>query len=214
MTLYVQYSNSKNFQNFLYGNDTNIGLNSVLNIRVQDFYNDIFNILTANTAGLNIWGQILNTDRGYYLPTGDNVFGFNVRPNNTTDYAQNFNHGTFYHGGNYSILPDGEYRCLLMLRARTFISNMSILSITSLLNDFFINLKQYGSTTQNYDFIVSVNAEYNYNNRLNYTFKDVSSNPTNKLPLWISYIFSVINISNNNFYLPLPVGAYPKIYII
>lgn len=213
MTLYVQYSNSNNFQNYLYGTDNYDGLNSVLNLYWKDFYDQIFNVKTCNSDGLNIWGQILNTTRNYSLPTVSKTFGFNVNPNNTTDYAQNFNHGTFYSGATYSILPDGEYRCLLMLRAQTFISNMSILSITKILNDFFINLQQYGNPAINYKFVVSVTVDFLQQNQLNYKFKDVSENPTGQLPTWITYIFSVSNLSKNTYYLPLPIGTVPNITI-
>ena len=213
MTLYVQYSNSSNFQDFLYGTDENIGLNNILNISWVDFYNDIFNILTANSVGLNLWGQILNTSRNYYLPISSRTFGFNVNPMNTTGYAQNFNNGTFYSGATWSTLPDGEYRCLLMLKARTFISNMSIASITKLLNDFFINLQQYGSDTQNYQFVVSVAVDNTQIHQLNYIFKDVSPTPTGLLPLWVGYIFSLSNLNTNTYYLPLPIGTIPNITI-
>lgn len=213
MTLYVQYSNSKNFQNWLYGTNNYIGINSTLNINIKDFYNNIFNINTCNTTGLNLWGQILNTPRNFYIGTAPKTFGFNVNPHNTVDYAQNFNHGTFYSGGLWTTLPDGEYRCLLMLRARTFISNMSILSITKLLNEFFLNLQGYANNTENYQFSVSVSVDNFTHNQLNYIFKDLSIAPTGKLPIWITNIFSITNISVNAFYLPLPIGTYPNITI-
>ncbi len=211
MTLYVQYAKSTNFQNLLYGTNVNIGLNNVLNCTAQDFYNNIFNILspTITSAGLNIWGAILNTPRNYKIGTREKTFGFNVNPNNITDYAQNFNHGTFYNSNSvFSILPDGEYRCLLILIARMNISNMSIISITRLLNDFFILLQQFGSPQQNYNWVISVSADTTTPNQLNYDFKNTG---TGSFPIWLSYIFSTVNIPSNTFYLPLPIGTYPNI---
>ena len=216
MTLYVQYANSTKFQNFLYGNDDFIGLNNLLNIKWNDYYDQIFNILTCNSTGLDIWGKILNIPRSYYIGTQDKTFGFNVNPGNITDYAQNFNHGTFTAGNTWSTLPDGEYRCLLMMVARTYISNLSILQITKLLNDFFINLQKYGTpnNTFNYSFVVSVSVDNANPHQLNYIFKDVSSNPDGKLPQWISFIFSLGNYNTHAYYLPLPVGTSPNISIV
>lgn len=213
MTLYVQYSDSAKFQKYIYGDDTDIGLNSVLNLDWEDFYNLVFNILTCEDTGLNIWGQLLNTPRNYYIGTQDQTFGFNVNPGNTTDYAQNFNNGTFFAGATWSILGAGEYRCVLMLRARTFISNLSILEITSLLNDFFLNLQTYGDSTVNYKFIVSVAVDGTNAHQLNYTFKDVSVSPTGQLPVWIATIFDLTNYNNGTYYLPLPVGTVPDITV-
>lgn len=213
MTLYVQYSSSEKFQKYLYGNNTDIGLNSLLNLYWKYFYDDIFNILTCNDQGLDIWGQILNTSRGYYIGTNSRTFGFNVNPGNTIDYAQNFNHGTFFSGSVWSILKAGEYRCVLMLRARTFISNMSILGITKLLNDFFLNLQQYGEAGVNYEFVVSVSADPIIHHQLNYKFKDVSETPTAQLPRWMANVFAINNYGNGTYYLPLPVGTIPNITV-
>ena len=216
--LYVQYAQSTNFQNLLYGENTvdtqYPGLNNYLNVYWQDFYDQIFNILTCNSVGLNIWGQILNTGRQYYIGTQNQTFGFNVNPGNTTDYAQNFNNGSFTVGGTYTILNDGDYRCLLMLRARYFVCNGSILAITKLLNDFFINLQLYGSTDdQDYNIIVTVSPDVSTPYQVNYHFKHTVT-PGSELPLWIAAIFTPNSAVNNNaYYLPIPTGGFPNITI-
>jgi hypothetical protein len=216
--LYVQYALSEKFQNLLYGHDNDIetsttqflGLNNYLNIYWKDFYDQIFNIGTANDTGLDIWGQLLNTGRQYYLPTQEKTFGFNVNPGNITDYAQNFEHGSFYNGGNYQVLEQFQYRCLLILRARTFISNGSILSITKILNDFFSNLKNYkpSSINEDYDISVSVNTDLNIPYQVNYTFHH-NTTPSTSLPIWLATIFS----PGNTDYLPIPIGGFPNIII-
>lgn len=210
--IYNQDSGAKKLQSILYGTDSYAGLNNYLNISWKDFYRDIFNIFTANTVGLNIWGEILNTGRQYYFGTQEKTFGFDVNPKNTTDYAQNFNHGTFTSGGSFTVLSDDEYRCLLMLRARTFKCNGSILQITSILNDFFINLKKYDtSSNQDYDIKVSVTPDPIIPFRVNYKFIHKTT-PSNQLPLWINAIFIKNNF--NQVYLPIPIGGYANISII
>jgi hypothetical protein len=215
MTLYVQYAKATKFQNFINGNDEFIGLNNLLNVKWNDYYDQIFNILTCNSTGLDIWGKILNIPRSYQIGTQEKTFGFNVNPKNTTDYAQNFNHGTFISGNTWSTLPDGEYRCLLIMLARMYVSNLSIRQITKLLNDFFINLQKYGTPNEkiNYNFIVSVSVDDAQHNQLNYIFKDVSQSPTGNLPQWISYIFSLGNYNSHSYYLPLPLGTVPNVTI-
>lgn len=100
-----------------------------------------------------------------------------------------------------------------MLRARTFVSNLSILSITKLLNDFFIDLQEYGDPAFNYKFIVSVEVDPTNLHQLNYKFKDVSATPTGELPEWIATIFNLTNYNNGTYYLPLPIGTIPNITI-
>lgn len=217
--LYVEYAQSANFQNLLYGNvDDNgvpqyVGLNNYLNISWQDFYFQIFNIFTCNDDGLNIWGQMLNTGRQYYIGTQTSTFGFTVNPYNETGYAQNFGFGSFTAGGNFTVLKTGQYRCLLLLRARTYISNGSILSITKLLNDFFINLKIYSNNDgNNYNIKVSVSQDMTTPHQINYTFQHTDS-PSTSLPLWVNAIFFPNMANPSSYYLPIPVGGFPSITI-
>ncbi len=205
--LYTQYANSANFQNFLYGGTKDstpyAGLNNYINSYWRSFYDQIFYITgqDINTAGLDAWGQILGVGRQYQLPTQDKTFGFTVNPGNITDYAQNFDHGSFYSGTGFSILGNTEYKALLILVARTMMSNLSILSITKLLNDFFVLL--------NISIDVSVAVDSVNPFQINYTFK--SGGVLTPLPLWVSYIFSIAYIDKGTFYLPVPIGRQPNL---
>lgn len=216
--LYVQYAQSKNFQSLLYGGE-NIdgefaGLNTYLNIYWRDFYDQIFNILTATEYGLNVWGQILNTGKQYFIGTQDSTFGYDVVPVplDLIGYAQNYDQGSYSFGDTFSIMSIEQYRCLLILRARTFISNGSILSITTLLNDFFINLQDFASGDgEDYYIAVTVSQDLTTPYQVNYNFKHTVT-PSSTLPYWISAIFFT-NVALNAYYLPIPIGGFPNITI-
>lgn len=235
--LYVQYANSTNFQNLLYGgsytaiNDAGVsvkvpyaGLNNYMNCYWMSFYKQIFDIKTAHSlnydgtdilysAGLDLWGEILGVGRQFIIGTQDSTFGFDQNPHNLTGYAQNFDHGTFTQGGTYSILPDAEYRALLMLVARTMISNLSILSITKLLNDFFTFLTGAGSAPKTqYEILANVSVDATNPMQINYEFRSaITPASLAKLPIWIANIFNIANQTTGTFYLPLPIGRTPHI---
>lgn len=98
---------------------------------IQDIYNLVFNIKTANSYGLDNWGRILGVSR-YINLIGEDYFGFkesNFEP---------FNQSPFYTGqrtGNYK-LEDEQYRKVLLLacaRVTTDATLPSINHITSIL---------------------------------------------------------------------------------
>lgn len=78
----------------------------------EDFYNNIFNLDTANYFGLSVWAIILGQPIVFNNSSnpGQNPFGFGV--NN-----ENFTHGNFSQGdGNTYALPTAAARILLQLR--------------------------------------------------------------------------------------------------
>lgn len=98
-----QYANSSNLLNLIKEFEEMIGGKN----DIEQFYNNIFNIATANTMGLNIWGKILN------IPRILKVDGVNCE------------------------LENGLYRLLLLTKAMANVSNCTIANLTELLNFLF-----------------------------------------------------------------------------
>jgi len=207
--LYAEYANAEYFNNLLYGVDTTEthfdGFNSYLNINWQDFYNIFYNIYTATSYGLDNWGRILGVTRNIYIPIIKNTFGFGdsenpPAPPGPDGYPQAFNYGSFSSGGaKYTSLKDSQFRCVLLMRYRTLVSNMSILSIQYIMNEFFFNLTRFADEdTPNTQFVsVQDNlAEMS----ITYTF-------TQKLEPWQTVIFSSSQNPTNLLPRPLCVKA-------
>ncbi len=212
MALFAQYSNASNFRNFLYGNEDYIGLNSYLNIDYKDYYDNFFNVLTiAGTQddptdqfgpnGLDNWGILLGMSRNVLIPDTRKRFGFgdDTVPTTMNGWPQSFNYGAFYSGATlFTPMADDIYRCMLMMRYQTLTSNMSILSITNILNNFFINLNTFGLTNAQ-----TVNVQDNLAEMsITYTF-------TETLLPYQTAIFNTEDSSTN--YLPRPTSVAPII---
>lgn len=105
--------------------------------RQQDFdafYAAIWDIDTATSAGLDIWGRIVGVGRALYVSDGS-FLGFNE----ATD-AQDFGEGIFYSGdrltANFS-LTDTAYRRVIMAKAAANITDGSIPSFNAILMTLF-----------------------------------------------------------------------------
>lgn len=97
-----------------------------------DWYNDVFNLDTANDFGLCVWAIILDIpifadDSSTAL--GD-TFGFDP-------YYQNFTHGNFAPPRNGALLTTEERRVVLKLRYYQITTNGSVTAINAALNDVF-----------------------------------------------------------------------------
>lgn len=103
----------------------------------QNWYRDVFNLITANDFGLSVWSIILNiplfinTDPQNSGP----IFGFNEDPS-INNYV-NFNNGNFSSLGTVTILSTEEQRLLLRLRYYQLISRGAIPEINTFLNNLF-----------------------------------------------------------------------------
>ncbi len=84
---------------------------------IENFYNAVWNIDTAETWGLDIWGNIIGLGRYVEIPPD-----LQPIPGNTD---------TFY-------IPDEDYRSFLLFKAATNITNCSARSINRLLTNKFI----------------------------------------------------------------------------
>lgn len=101
------------------------------------FFDMIWNVVTAEGYGLDVWGKIVNVSRVLDIGAGFNYFGFEEA---TTLSAAPFNQGPFYSGQpittNFS-LTDDAYRILIFAKALANITDGSILSLNQLLLDLF-----------------------------------------------------------------------------
>jgi hypothetical protein len=99
---------------------------------IKTFYNKVFNPLTAEGVGLNVWGRIVGASR--YLPVdNEDFFGF---------YGQNLNpmnQAPFFNTGDTDLfrLTDEAYRTLIFLKAAANIGTATLPSIKEILTALF-----------------------------------------------------------------------------
>jgi hypothetical protein len=102
----------------------------------QAFYEKIWNILTAEGYGLDVWGRIVGINRVLTIAAGQ-FLGFSGPAGASGD---SFNAGIFYSGqpatSNYS-LADHAYRQLIFAKAAANITDDSIPSINTILRLLF-----------------------------------------------------------------------------
>ena len=100
------------------------------------FYNNIWNIDTAQGYGLDVWGRIVGVNRVLQV-TSATYFGFQEADDPS---EVGFNQAPFYAGqaviSNYP-LSDSAYRTLIFAKALSNISDGSIKSINQLLLNLF-----------------------------------------------------------------------------
>lgn len=139
---------------------------------IEDFYNDVFNLKTANSFGLNVWGDILNAKRpvippmNYSLDT-DNVlrlynpdtgkwhsFWLTGNTNALTIEKSPADNITLYP----SQLDDEQYRLCLLARIFLLRSNMSIKDINKYLSIMFDGREVVA--TDNLDMTISIKFGY------------------------------------------------------
>jgi hypothetical protein len=103
---------------------------------LDNFYDLIWNILTAQGYGLDVWGRIVNVSRTVPLTVTGSFFGFQESGANV-----GFGQGPFYGGSgqltNNFVLADPDYRRLIMAKAATNVTDMAIPSINKILLGLF-----------------------------------------------------------------------------
>lgn len=100
---------------------------------LQSFYSILWNILSAQGFGLDIWGRILGVTRYIQIPN-QTYFGF------AGDGWQPFNVAPFFLGGsttNTYALPDAQYLVLLLAKAFANISGTSVQALNQLAQTVF-----------------------------------------------------------------------------
>lgn len=98
---------------------------------IQMFYDQVWNINTATTWGLDNWGRILGISRLIEIQGDDATFGF------LGSTMQPFGQGTFARpqATNIYSLTDDAYRALLMLKAAANVSDCSVPGINSIIQN-------------------------------------------------------------------------------
>lgn len=101
------------------------------------FVEKIWDIDTALTFGLDLWGRILGISRRFYVIRTGQYLGFS---GNDPDY-QPFNQAPFYNGSSDADavdLDNDTYRNVLLTKALINISNTSIVSLNAIVSRLFI----------------------------------------------------------------------------
>lgn len=108
-------------------------------MNMQNFFDFIWNVDTAQGFGLDIWGRIVGVTRVLHINQSALYFGFEEA---TTLSAFGFNQQPFYAGdpttNNFS-LSDDAFRVLIFAKALANISDGSIKAINQLLLNLFPN---------------------------------------------------------------------------
>ena len=105
----------------------------------SDWYDDVFNLVTADLFGLAVWSIILDVPLFVYLGEDDHLsttlFGFNEVP--TINTYQNFTFGNFTNRNQVLVLSEEEQRLVLRLRYYQLTSRGAIPEINAFLNSLF-----------------------------------------------------------------------------
>lgn len=126
-TLLAQYANSPTIVGLIERFNDSIDPS----VDIQAFYDQLWNIDTANTAGLDNWGKIVNISRYLQIDQQSTYFGFGESAS-----AQPFNQAPFWNGAPATTtyrLSDPAYKKLIMLKAMSNISNCSIPTLNRML---------------------------------------------------------------------------------
>ncbi len=131
VTVISQYANSPILTDLI--DAFNSALDQTENM--QNLYDFVWNIDTAQGYGLDVWGRIVGVGRTLSFPGSVDYLGFNEAGGWT-----GFNQGGFFSGGgtttNY-LLSDADFRTLILAKAAGNISDGSIPSVNEILLRLF-----------------------------------------------------------------------------
>lgn len=131
-TIISQYANSEILTTLIGNFDSYIDQTENL----DNFYDFIWNVATAQGVGLDIWGRIVGVQRVLHVQSSVLYFGFEESAPSGTPFGTQ----PFYSGGtitsNFS-LSDDAFRTLIFAKALANISNGSIPAINQLLLNLF-----------------------------------------------------------------------------
>lgn len=131
-TVLVQYANSPILVQWIASFSAAVDQTANL----DNWYDNVFNIQTCGTFGLDVWGRIVVVDRILPLPPPD-YFGFNE--GGSFDYTP-FGEGPFYSGeilNNGFRLENEAYRRLIYAKAAANIWDGTILHLNAILRLLF-----------------------------------------------------------------------------
>lgn len=137
-TVISQYANSPVLTQLIENFDAYLNQN----INLQQFFDLIWNVDTAQGYGLDVWGRIVGVNRVLHVVPDNKYFGFSEA---TVLSAEPFGQAPFYGGfdplTNNFALTDTAFRVLIFAKALSNISDGSIPAINQLLLNLF---KGYG----------------------------------------------------------------------
>lgn len=127
-----------------YGNSATItqlirNMNAYIDPRadIDNFYNFVWDVETAQGFGLDIWGRVVGISRNLLIPTAPSYFGFQDGVNDMLPFGQApFYDGTVPATQTYA-LADPAYRQLILVKALANISSTNARSINQLLQNMF-----------------------------------------------------------------------------
>lgn len=131
-TFMAQYANSPVLTSMI------IAFNAAMDMtkNIDNFYDMIFNIFTAQGYGLDLWGRIVGVQRTISIPGTVNFFGFEEAGSSWTG----FNQGGFFSGSSLTqnyILQDSDFRRLILAKAAANISSGAIPAVNQILLNLF-----------------------------------------------------------------------------
>ncbi|MEG1465059.1 MAG: DUF2612 domain-containing protein [Hafnia sp.] len=137
-TILTQYADSQKLKSLVYSFNEAVGIEDFL----DDFYDIIWNIQTADTYGLDVWGKIVVVGRQLTVTQNEEYFGFDEASSTppVVDDPQPFNQAPFYTGEvstSTVTLTNDVYRKLIMMKAAANISDCTIPNLNKLLTFMF-----------------------------------------------------------------------------
>lgn len=134
-TIISQYGNSPTILQLIRNMNTYIDPRA----DIDNFYNFVWNVNTAQGFGLDIWGRIVNISRSLQVPADQDFFGFQTG----IDDWEPFNQAPFFDRNNTAtqtyLLGDDAYRQLILVKALANISATTAPSLNQLLQNLFAN---------------------------------------------------------------------------
>lgn len=131
-TIISQYANSSIIIALLQNFNDAMDLTQLM----DEFYDKVWNVLTAQGWGLDVWGRIVGVNRILQVVSGPDYLGFEE----ALPGPVGFNQGIFYSGqpitANYA-LTDDAYRVLILAKAMANICDGSIPAINAILRSLF-----------------------------------------------------------------------------
>lgn len=140
-TIISQYANSPVLLAIL--ESMNDAINPTANI--DDFYNNVWNIATAQGYGLDFWGRIVGVTRALSVIGGNSGVTFGFKEAGAS--AAGFGQSPFYEGASATTIPnyvlaDSVFRQLILIKA---LANISPRSITSINNSLMLLFASRGN---------------------------------------------------------------------
>jgi len=141
-TVASQYGNSPRMLSLL--QSMNSSVDPVNDI--DNFYSAIYDIDTANSYGLDLWGRIIGIGRVMSATAIAKYLGFEEGQTSANDYLS-FGFGTLFTGNLQGslTLADSAYRLLLKIKAISNIQGKSIPQINNMMTILFPNNKVWVS---------------------------------------------------------------------